>query len=146
MSNNPYQTPGSNSAVSLPKPTVKDILFSFSGRIPRRIYWLWSIVSTLIVIVAVVVVGMLFGTVPDPESTNPEPALSPIGSLLMLILYVPLIWIGFALGIKRWHDRGKSGWWILIGLIPLVGAIWTFVECGCLRGTVGPNQYGEDPT
>jgi uncharacterized membrane protein YhaH (DUF805 family) len=31
-------------------------------------------------------------------------------------------------------------------MIPLVGAIWTFVECGCLRGTVGPNNYGEDPT
>ena len=64
----------------------------------------------------------------------------------MLVLLVPAIWIGFALGVKRWHDRDKSGWWILIGMIPIVGPIWTFVECGCLRGTVGPNNYGQDPT
>lgn len=76
----------------------------------------------------------------------PTPQMSPIGSILMILLYVPLIWIGFAVGIKRWHDRGKSGWWILIGLIPVIGGIWTFVECGCLRGTFGANRYGEDPT
>jgi uncharacterized membrane protein YhaH (DUF805 family) len=146
ISTNPYQTPGASSAVSLPKPSVKDILFSFSGRIPRRIYWLWSIVSTIVVVIALVAVMMVFGTPVDPENPSAEPGLSPIGTILMLILYVPLVWIGLALGVKRWHDRDKSGWWILIGMIPLVGAIWTFVECGCLRGTVGPNNYGEDPT
>jgi uncharacterized membrane protein YhaH (DUF805 family) len=56
------------------------------------------------------------------------------------------IWIALALHAKRWHDRGKSGWWTLIVLVPFIGAIWLFVELGCLRGTVGPNQYGADPT
>jgi uncharacterized membrane protein YhaH (DUF805 family) len=146
MSTNPYQTPGASSAVSLPKSSVKDILFSFSGRIPRRTYWLWSIVSTVIVMIAIVAVMTVFGTPPDPESPDAEPGLSPIGSILVLIFYIPLLWISVALGVKRWHDRAKSGWWILITLVPLVGGIWTFIECGCLRGTVGPNQYGEDPT
>ena len=67
-------------------------------------------------------------------------------SIIVFLLYIPMIWIGLALGVKRWHDRGKSGWWVLIALIPIVGGIWTFVECGCLRGTVGPNQFGPDPT
>jgi Protein of unknown function (DUF805) len=47
--------------------------------------------------------------------------------------------------VKRWHDRGKSGWMVLINLIPLIGWVWTLVELGLLEGTLGPNQYGEDP-
>lgn len=146
MSTNPYQTPGASSAVSLPKPSVKDILFSFSGRIPRRTYWLWSIASTAIVLVVILAISAMTGTAVDPATPDAPPEVSPVAGIVMLILYIPLVWIGLALGVKRWHDRAKSGWWILIGMIPLVGAIWTFVECGCLRGTVGPNQYGEDPT
>ena len=46
---------------------------------------------------------------------------------------------------KRWHDRDKSGWWTLIGLVPFIGAIWLLVECGILEGTRGPNSYGPDP-
>ena len=47
--------------------------------------------------------------------------------------------------VKRWHDRGKSGWWVLIALIPLVGPIWAIIETGFLPGTSGPNEYGPDP-
>ncbi|MFT6862889.1 MAG: uncharacterized membrane protein YhaH (DUF805 family), partial [Akkermansiaceae bacterium] len=54
-------------------------------------------------------------------------------------------WMGLALQGKRWHDRGKSGWMILVNFIPLVGGIWALVECGFLSGTPGPNQYGPDP-
>ena len=64
----------------------------------------------------------------------------------MLLLYPPAIWISLALQVKRWHDRGKSGWWVLLGCIPYSGAIWSFIELGCLRGTDGPNEYGHDPT
>jgi uncharacterized membrane protein YhaH (DUF805 family) len=46
---------------------------------------------------------------------------------------------------KRWHDRDKSAWWILIGLIPFIGWIWVLVEVGFLKGTDGPNRFGEDP-
>jgi uncharacterized membrane protein YhaH (DUF805 family) len=46
---------------------------------------------------------------------------------------------------KRLHDRDKSGWWVLITLISILGDLWLVVECGCLRGTVGENRYGPDP-
>ncbi|TGR16409.1 DUF805 domain-containing protein, partial [Mesorhizobium sp. M8A.F.Ca.ET.197.01.1.1] len=46
---------------------------------------------------------------------------------------------------KRWHDRNKSGWWTLIGLIPIIGGIWLLIELGILEGTRGANQYGPDP-
>lgn len=126
--------------------SVKDVLFTFNGRIPRRTYWLWSIVPVFVVGLVLGLLMPLFMTPAPAGSPTGEPEISMIGGLVMLVLYLPLIWIGFAVGIKRWHDRGKSGAWVLIALIPLVGPIWTFVECGCLRGTVGPNQYGSDPT
>jgi uncharacterized membrane protein YhaH (DUF805 family) len=61
------------------------------------------------------------------------------------ILYLALIWPSLAISIKRWHDRDKSGWWVLIGFIPLIGGIWALIETGFLEGTKGPNQYGLDP-
>ena len=57
----------------------------------------------------------------------------------MAVLYP---WI--AVGIKRCHDRNRTGWFLLIGLIPLV-SIWLVVELGFLRGTVGQNRFGPDP-
>ena len=126
--------------------SVKDVLFTFRGRIPRRTYWLWSLVPVFVVGLVMGLLMPLFMTPAPAGSATAEPQISALGSVVMLLLYVPLIWIGLAVGIKRWHDRGKSGAWILIALIPFVGGIWTFVECGCLRGTEGPNQYGADPT
>jgi uncharacterized membrane protein YhaH (DUF805 family) len=89
--------------------------------------------------------------------------------IIMLLAIIPALLAGLAIGIKRLHDRNKSGWWLLLfwvvpgllqgggmgmgqesaGLIAtLAGAaisIWGFVEIGCLRGTTGPNGYGPDP-
>jgi len=62
-------------------------------------------------------------------------------------LLIPFFWIDMALHIKRLHDRGYSAWWMLIAiLIPVVGLIWLCVQVGFLRGTVGPNRFGEDRT
>lgn len=52
---------------------------------------------------------------------------------------------GLAGAAKRLHDRDRSGWFQLIVLIPLTGAIWLGVEIGFLRGTFGPNRFGPDP-
>ncbi len=58
------------------------------------------------------------------------------------LLYLVVIWPAIAISIKRWHDRGKSGWWILIGFVPLIGGLWALID---LPGTSGTNQYGPDP-
>jgi len=120
------------------------MLLSFNGRIPRRTYWLYGLASGIAIGIVIAILGAIFGPKIDPQTG----AMSG-GSLFFLIaipLYLLMLWIGFALGAKRWHDRGKSGWWMLIVLIPFVGGIWALVECGFLRGTVGPNQFGPDPT
>ena len=134
-SDNPYTSPTTQLRDTAPPPQdLATLLFRFDGRVPRRVYWGVSILGLVVFYAAVFVGALILGQ----------------GSLLVrlwvLALYIPLLWILLAVGIKRWHDRDKSGWWVLINLIPIIGGIWSFVEQGCLRGTVGPNNYGQDPT
>lgn len=65
-------------------------------------------------------------------------------STLLSIVSLILIYPGLCIGIKRFHDRDKSGWWVLIALIPLIGWIWYIIEVFFLPGTRGPNKYGPD--
>jgi len=147
-SSNPYQSPLQSSGIlGATKMQPKEVLFGFQGRIPRQTFWIYSLAIWAVFFVLGFIIGFVAGpktTIVDGHVVQSSPGI--IFGLLMLIIYVPAIWIGLALQIKRWHDRAKSGWWVLIGLIPFVGAVWAFIECGCLRGTVGPNQFGEDPT
>ncbi len=128
----PWQTGGSQQSTGW-----VSLLFGFSGRIPRRKYWaglaIWIALYTAMIVVA----GMMI------EGSG---EVSPIIGIVILVIYIPMLWSCIALQVKRWHDRGKTGWFVLVNLIPFVGGIWAFVECGCLRGTQGPNLYGQDPT
>jgi uncharacterized membrane protein YhaH (DUF805 family) len=138
---------------------MSQLLFSFQGRLNRQPYWLTSIAIVVLIIVLIAFALTMFG-VHDFWAAGTTLAL-------LVILYIPLLWVGLALGAKRLHDRDKSAWWlILFYLVPslLSGApnridgggfilhlagfaitVWAFVELGCLRGTVGPNRYGPDP-
>jgi uncharacterized membrane protein YhaH (DUF805 family) len=95
--------------------------FRYSGRIPRSTYWLASIPIALLAIIAQINEGRDWST----------------------ILWLVIIWSSFAIYTKRWHDRDKSGWWNLIILVPLIGTIWSLIECGFLSGTDGPNRFGD---
>jgi uncharacterized membrane protein YhaH (DUF805 family) len=106
------------------------LLFAFDGRINRAKFWLGIVIVWVAVLVFAGIAGALN---------------SSFGWLMFAIVYVGVIWVGLALSIKRWHDRDKSGWWVLIGFIPIIGGIWALVETGFLEGTQGPNQYGPDP-
>jgi uncharacterized membrane protein YhaH (DUF805 family) len=128
----------------------KYLLTSFEGRISRQPFWL-SILALLIVEwIVMIVLSMALGTSMmgniDPNMP-PEEAAAMMSKGMIPIIIVSLLFLYPALAIyaKRWHDRGKSGWWTLIILVPLIGSIWLLVECGFLRGTEGPNQYGNDP-
>lgn len=106
------------------------LLFAFDGRINRAKFWLG--------LVSVWVALIIFGGIAGAMNSS-------FGWLIFGIVYVGVIWVGLAVSIKRWHDRDKSGWWVLIGLIPIIGALWALIETGFLEGTDGPNQYGPDP-
>ena len=134
---NPYTTPQANmgmSAAMAPNPGLKNLLLSFEGRIPRRTFWGATLSVTG------VYYAIFFGLMI---------ALGKQSSVflgLVFVLYIPLFWCLLAIQCKRWHDRDKSGWWYFISMVPLIGGVWAFVECGCLRGSFGANSYGEDPT
>jgi uncharacterized membrane protein YhaH (DUF805 family) len=142
-----------------------DLLFGFNGRINRAKYWIAIVACIVLSLIGSVLAAILGDT---------------LGLLVNGIIAIATLVISIAAGIKRLHDRNKSGWWLLLFLLApgillsfgmvagimgvasgagatggtlgmllsLIGAglaIWAFVELGCLRGTVGPNQYGPDP-
>lgn len=134
--NSPYEAPESDVSVmsTASKLTLKEILFSFQGRVPRKVFWLYGFVGMIIfMLVAGGIIGALVSAVGE------------FAWILAVPAYIFLIWASLAIQVKRWHDRDKSGWWVLIGLIPLIGAIWQFVECGFLKGIPNDNQYGPIP-
>lgn len=65
--------------------------------------------------------------------------------LVSIAAGIALLWISFAATAKRFHDRDKSGWWVLIGLIPILGNLWILVECGMMPGTTDRNRFAEEP-
>ncbi len=101
-------------------------LFSFKGRTNRMTYWLTYL---LLAAVAFIV------------QRGADKLSEPVAAILLLFVCVPIL----AVNVKRWHDRDKSAWWLLMHLVPLIGPIWILIECGFLRGTEGPNHYGSDP-
>ncbi|MBV8824186.1 MAG: DUF805 domain-containing protein [Hyphomicrobiales bacterium] len=146
---------------------LSDYLFSPHGRVNRAKYWLYVVVSIAIIIILVALISLIFARqLYDPRGgfNFPPGVLVGVG-----VVYVVLLVVGIFVGIKRLHDRDKSGWWLLLfylvpmvlswisailsrngigvlfALASLIVAVWALVELGFLRGTAGPNQYGEDP-
>jgi uncharacterized membrane protein YhaH (DUF805 family) len=112
-------------------------LFGASGRIRRRDYWLLSIATNVVIALVDVAAGHLLG--PPTDGGLP-------GNIVSWLLYIPSIWIGVALMLKRAHDREKGGGWVVFFILcPIIGWIWGFVELGFLDGTKGPNRYGPSP-
>lgn len=118
---------------------LKDLLFSFNGRIRRSQYWRAAIGLNVGYWIVMFIVFGIAGAV------STEPGLPPVIWAIYVLSFVPLLWCGLAIAAKRWHDRGKSGFMVLVIFIPVVGPLLTLVECGILDGTQGPNKYGPSP-
>ena len=111
-------------------PDFKFLFLADEGRLTRKPFWIGTIVLSIVEVIVDLFVG------------RPE---SPVSVGISVIVGIALLYPSICLGIKRFHDRDKSGWWFLIILVPVIGTIWFFVETGFLRGTVGPNRFGPDP-
>jgi uncharacterized membrane protein YhaH (DUF805 family) len=136
------------------------LLFKFNGRINRGKYWLAVLVYAVIYVVLAI-----FGYVTDDSAIYQA-----INGMLSIVIFISSL----AVGVKRLHDRAKSGWYLvlfyvvpgalvtagmvtatvmedsmviasILGLAAFAIGVWAFVELGCLRGTIGANQYGPDP-
>jgi uncharacterized membrane protein YhaH (DUF805 family) len=112
-----------------PMPPAR-MLLDPRGRIGRAAFWRWGVALPLGV---ALLLHALLGIARIPL----ERAETVVNLLLL--------WPTIAVAAKRWHDRDKSAWWLLIVLLPLLGLIWALVELGGLRGTPGPNRFGDVP-
>jgi uncharacterized membrane protein YhaH (DUF805 family) len=104
--------------------------FNFSARAQRSAYWYWLLFAVLVSIVASLIDRMAFSRI----------GVSPVSALANLAILVP----GIAVAVRRLHDTDRSGWWILLFLIPLVGAIILIIWF-CASGTEGANRFGPNP-
>jgi len=105
----------------------------FSGRARRKEYWMFALFNMIFIIVAMILDNVLGLTVGE----------LPYGVLYFLYAFAVLI-PGLAVSVRRLHDVGKSGWMILIALIPIIGAIWLLVLT-VTDSNSGENQYGLNP-
>ena len=122
-------------------------LFSPSGRIGRGKWWLAQLAFFCIIISLMVLIGLQFSgdEIIKQLSERPNPRIDPMLVLELLVFALFLAWMGFCITVKRYHDRGKSGWWYLLQFIPIVGPIWAFIELGFCAGDDGDNDYGPGP-
>ena len=127
-----------------------NLLFSFDGRIGRGQFWLGYLAAILLTVVVMAILSLIVPweqviiTGPDGQVTTIDyanEAMLPVWIVYGLLLIVTT-WISIAISVKRFHDRGKSGWWYLIIFVPLIGPLWWLIELGFFRGDPGPNAYG----
>jgi uncharacterized membrane protein YhaH (DUF805 family) len=99
----------------------------FSGRARRKEYWMFALFN--------IIIGFVIGFI--------EGLLNLVGvlsTLYSLAIFLPSL----AVGVRRLHDTGRSGWWLLISLIPLIGIIILLVFF-CEDSKENENQYGPNP-
>ena len=97
----------------------------FSGRASRSEFWWFTLFAFIVNMLS----NIIFGAI----------GIGFLAMIVSLALLVPSI----AVAVRRLHDRDMIGWWVLLGLVPVIN-IALLVICA-LEGTAGPNKYGADP-
>lgn len=115
---------------------IKENYANFEGRARRKEYWMFTLFNLLAVLV--LYVPALIGIAME------IPELAGIFGILYLIYALAVFVPGLAVGVRRLHDTGNSGWMMLVGLIPFIGGVWLLVLY-CTEGASGDNEYGSDP-
>lgn len=106
----------------------------FDGRASRSEYWWFWLFCMILILIASAI---------DLSMSNPYgryDRLRTLETLVGLAILLPSI----SVSVRRLHDLNKSGWWYLISFIPLIGIIILYIWFAT-RGTVGANNFGEDP-
>jgi uncharacterized membrane protein YhaH (DUF805 family) len=99
----------------------------FQGRARRKEYWMFVLINSIISVILMVV-----------------EEFAGLSGVLSGIYYLAVFLPSLALGIRRLHDTGRSGWWLLLGIIPFIGAI-ILIIFACQDSQPGDNQYGPNP-
>ena len=105
----------------------------FTGRARRKEYWLFFLFS-LIISIVLMVLDVMIGTF------SREGGVGLLSSIYSLAVLIP----GIAVSVRRLHDTDRSGWWLLLGLVPCIGGVVLFVFM-VLDSTPGANRFGANP-
>jgi uncharacterized membrane protein YhaH (DUF805 family) len=126
---------------------------TFDGRARRKEYWYFALCPLLfafVMIFAAMVIPNLARSGQQATGVTQQP-MSPVALLFLyillacfLILYVRFIIASLAVSVRRLHDTGHSGWWVLFGAIPFIGPLYVFY-LHCKDSDPGANQYGPNP-
>ena len=106
----------------------------FSGRSRRKEYWMFVLGVFISAIILSIIEGVL------GLSGMVGGVYGPLTTIFFLAIIIPSI----AVQVRRFHDQDKSGWFVLLALIPFLGGLIVLVFM-CLEGTKGPNRFGPDP-
>ncbi len=119
--------------------TIKNSYAKFDGRASRSEFWYF----TLFYFILSIILGSIDTYMINPMlgGTTLESAQ---GGILQFVVALGLLIPAIALTIRRLHDTGKSGWWLLVALIPIVGAL-VLLYFYVMDSQVGENQYGVNP-
>jgi uncharacterized membrane protein YhaH (DUF805 family) len=114
---------------------------TFNGRATRTDYWMFALINLIFGIIAMII-DHLLGTCfkLDLAMGTQTMLYGYVYAIYNLVVFIP----GLALGVRRLHDVGKSGWFFLIVFLPLIGAIWLLVLF-CTDSQAGENAYGPNP-
>ncbi|MEZ4917146.1 MAG: DUF805 domain-containing protein [Chitinophagales bacterium] len=112
---------------------VRDNYANFNGRARRKEYWMFVLFNMIFAVVAMVLDNVL-GIAIDSIGYGP------IYGLYTLAVLVP----GLAVAVRRLHDVSKSGWWLLIAFIPLIGGLY-LIYLMVKDSDPGSNEYGSNP-
>ena len=114
---------------------LKYLYTSAQGRINRQRIWIGGLLLGLSMIPVVILFAIL---------AQIGSFLATIGILLYFAAIIGVSIANIMLYIKRAHERNRTGWYMLLTMIPFIGIIWS-IELLFFKGTEGTNQYGEDP-
>ena len=127
--------------------SLRVAFFSFRGRISRSRYWEYSLLVNIAAGISVYVASVLFfqiaGLVRESAADHDRPPIVFIA--IVFPLYAIVTWVGLALQIKRLHDRGRTGWFVLLNAVPILGSLAVAIDTYLLPGKPGSNRYGSPP-
>jgi uncharacterized membrane protein YhaH (DUF805 family) len=113
----------------------------FTGRASRTEYWMFVLFNIIFCTIAIVI-DHLLGTTFNIDSLNGAVNF-PYGYFYLVYVLAVLI-PGLAVFVRRLHDIGKTGWYFLVAIIPIVGAIWLLILL-VTDSNPGANKYGTNP-
>jgi uncharacterized membrane protein YhaH (DUF805 family) len=105
----------------------------FSGRARRKEYWFFVLFNVIFSFVLGFIDGMM-------GNVHMESGMGLLGGVYSLLLLIP----GIAVSVRRLHDTNRTGWWVLLGLIPIIGALVLLIFM-IQDSTPGENNYGQNP-